>query len=137
RLRMPNEFGQWERVASELRAYREAQQQAWGDVDNATLGRYLAGDVTAEERRRIESALEERPELRKLTDLVSDVLRDCEPVAAAEAARPSVLPFRPAAPKPKAQRWRRWAALAAAACLLIGLAYGVLPKGGPGPHAVN
>ena len=26
--------GQWERVASELRAYRDYQQQAWGDIDN-------------------------------------------------------------------------------------------------------
>jgi hypothetical protein len=134
---MPNETGQWERVAAELRAYRDAQRQAWGDVDNATLGRYLAGDVTPEERRRIEAALDERPELRKLTDLVSDVLRDCEPVPAPQpASRPAVLPFRPAAPKPATQRWRRWAVVAAAACLLLALGLGLqLPKGGPGPSS--
>jgi hypothetical protein len=136
---MPNDFGPWERVASELRAYREAQRQAWGDLDNATLGRYLAGDVTAEERLRIESALEERPELRKLTDLVSDVLRDCEPVVApTDVARPAVLPFRPAAPKRMTQPWRRWAPIAAAACLLIALGAGLqLPKNGPKPSIAD
>ncbi len=61
---MSTDFGQWDRVASELRACREAQQQAWGDVDNATLGRCLAGDVTPDERRRIETELGRRPELR-------------------------------------------------------------------------
>ena len=129
---MSSDLGHWDRVASELRACREAQQQAWGDIDNATLGRYLAGHVTPEERRRIESALETLPELRKLTDLVSDVLRDCEPVAGPVAARPAVLPFRPAAPavRTKARRWPRWAAIAAAACLLLALGYAVLPRNG-------
>ena len=129
----------WERVASELQAQRQAQQQAWGDVDNATLGRYLADDVTPEERRRIETALNERPELRKLTDLVSDVLRDCEPASTTETtARPAVLPFRKAPPIPKANhRWRRYAAVAVAACLLFGLGYVVLPKTGSAPHAGN
>jgi hypothetical protein len=127
---MSSDLGHWERVASELRACREAQQQAWGDVDNATLGRYLAGDVTPEERRRIETALESLPELRKLTDLVSDVLRDCEPASPAAPARRDVLPFRPAAPavKTKTPRWRRWAAVAAAASVLLALGYLALPR---------
>jgi hypothetical protein len=128
---MATDFGHWDRVASELRACREAQQEAWGDVDNATLGRYLAGDVTPQERRRIEAELRQRPELRKLTDLVSDVLRECGPVAAPKGASPSVLSFAAArtAPNAAAGRWRRWAAVAAAACLLLGLTYTVLPKG--------
>ena len=128
---MSTDFGQWDRVASELRACREAQQQAWGDVDNATLGRYLAGDVTPAERLRIETELQHRPELRKLTDLVSDVLRDCEPVAAPEKARPAFLPFPAAksAPNPTARRWRQWVAVAAAACVLLVLGYTVLPRG--------
>ena len=131
--------GQWERVASELRACRQAQQQAWGDVDNATLGRYLADDVTPDERRRIEAALNERPELRKLTDLVSDVLRDCEPASTPQTTgRPALLPFRKASPPPTTtRRWRRYAAVAAAACLLFGLGYVVLPRTGSAPHAEN
>jgi hypothetical protein len=127
---MSTDFGQWDRVASELRACREAQQEAWGDVDNAMLGRYLADDVTPQERRRIEKDLEHHPELRKLTDLVSDVLRDCE-VASPQAARASVLSF-PAAnrvPQRASHRWRQWVAVAAAACLLLALGYTVLPRG--------
>ena len=126
--------GQWERVASELRACREAQQQAWGDMDDATLGRYLAGDVTAEERRQIESALQDRPELRKLTDLVSDVLADFETVSAPQTASPAVLPFRKA-PKTTTRRWRQWTAVAAAAGLLLVLAYSVLPRVGQVPSS--
>ncbi|HVS35077.1 MAG TPA: hypothetical protein VMS17_05810 [Gemmataceae bacterium] len=121
---MSTDFGQWDRLASELRACREAQQETWGDLDNGLLGRYLAGDVTLQERRLIEKELQRRPELRKLTDLVSDVLRDCEPAS-------PVLPFSaaPSTPKTTAGRWRRWAAVAAAACLLLALGYTVLPKG--------
>src|SRR5262249_50427629 len=88
----------WEFVASELRACREAQQQAWGDVDNATLGRYLAGEASPEERRQVERALAELPQLRELTDLVRDVLRDFESAPQAPA-RPAVLKF-PGAPRP-------------------------------------
>ena len=132
---MPSDFGiggQWERVASELRACRDAQQQAWGDLDNATLGRYLAGDVTPEERQRVEIALKARPELRLLTDLVSDVLADCEPISAREtAAQPAILPFRTRTPaaSTKTQYWRKWAAVAAAACFFLVVSYNLLPHG--------
>jgi hypothetical protein len=128
---------QWERVAAELRACREAQRRAWGDLDNATLGRYLAGDVDAEERQHIESALEALPELRKLTDLVRDVLSETDDIAAERQSTPSdpaVLPFaaprasitpsRPTASWPTrtaASRFRQRVGLAAAACLLLAL----------------
>ncbi len=79
----------WERVAAELRACREAQQRAWGDIDNTTLGRYLSDEVTSEERRQIEGALDELPELRKLTELVRDVLGE----PAAVPYGPAILPF--------------------------------------------
>jgi hypothetical protein len=121
--------GQWERVASELQACRAAQQRTWGDIDNLTLGRYLSGEVDGDERRQVEQALDSLPELRKLTDLVRDVLGDlgpAEPTPAPQreaAAAPAVLPFRPrAAPRPpQRSRLRRYAALAAAACLLLAL----------------
>ena len=71
--------------------------------------------------------------MRKLTDLVSDVIRDCE-AAAPEPTRPSVLPFSAAKPAANTirRRWRQWSAVAAAACLLLGLGYTVL-SGGSGP----
>lgn len=128
---------QWERVAAELRACREAQRRAWGDLDNATLGRYLAGDVDTEERRQIESALEALPELRKLTDLVRDVLSETGDLASERqtvpsdpavlpfsAPRASIAPSRPTASWPTrsaASRLRQRVGLAAAACLLLAL----------------
>ena len=100
-----NAGSQWERVAAELRACREAQQRAWGDIDNTTLGRYLADEVSREEREQIESALDELPELRKLTDLVRDVLGASEAVASDPVSvpyGPAILPFPQAQPLPSA-----------------------------------
>ena len=51
----------WDRVASELRACKEAQQRAWGDIDSADLGRDLAGEAAGQELSRIEQALEDLP----------------------------------------------------------------------------
>jgi hypothetical protein len=114
----------WDRVAAELRACRQAQQRAWGDLDNDTLGRYLAGDASGDERRRVESALEDLPELRKLVDLVGDVLNAFEPEAAPAPVvpEPVVLSFQaPAKRRPFRGRLLQWSALAAAACLLLTL----------------
>jgi hypothetical protein len=153
-----NPGNQWERVAAELRACREAQHRAWGDLDDAMLGRYLAGEVNGEERRQIESALDELPELRKLTELVRDVLGEFEIAASEPAAVPQSVPYGPATlpfaayqAKPKtaaaggawrpsgpvaswpervpAARYRRRAGLVAAAILLLALGI-TLPHSG-------
>jgi hypothetical protein len=115
---------QWDRVASELRAYKETQQQAWGDIDNATLGRYLAGELSGEERARVEQALTQYPELLKLTDVVRDVLDEFDPAAPQPLpTAPKILPFSQARPsrKPFARVLRQRGALVAAACLLLAL----------------
>jgi len=121
----PFEPDHWERVAAELRALRDAQQEAWGTLDNATLGRYLADEVSGEERRQIEQALDNLPELRKVTDLVRDVLIEFEPVS---VPAPAVLPFSPQPTPQQPARRKFWgrafqqrAVLAAAACLLLAL----------------
>lgn len=123
--------GQWERVASELRACREAQQRAWGNLDSVVLGRYLAGEVDTDELRQVEAALEELPELRRLTDLVRDVLTEFEPEAvplsAPSTSAPMILPF-PVQRPSRRQRWRSRGALAASACLLLSLGL-ALPAG--------
>ena len=115
------DFPSWDAVAAELRAYREQQKQTWGELDNALIGRYLAGEVTSAERDRVEASLEEHPELRILTEIVSGVLADC--TAEAEPVQPRVLAFTPARLRAKSrfQRYQRQFALAAAACLLLGL----------------
>jgi hypothetical protein len=115
---------QWHRVASELRAVKETQQQAWGDIDNATLGRYLAGELSGEERARVEQALTQYPELLKLTDVVRDVLEEFDPAAPQPLpAAPKTLPFAQARParKPFARVLRQRGALVAAAAVLLAL----------------
>jgi hypothetical protein len=97
-----NTGNSWDRVAAELRACREAQRRAWGDIDNTTLGRFLAGEVTAEEQQQIENALDTLPELRKLTDLVREVLAEPEtavPSPAPVLYDPAIVPF----PQPQSQ----------------------------------
>lgn len=132
----------WDRVAAELRACREAQQRAWGDIDNTTLGRFLAGEVTLDEQQQIENALDELPELRKLTDLVRDVLGESEIAAPGPATLPFPQPQHRTivpAPMPSAKRTGRpWlrdahfhqrAGLVAAAGLLLVLGF-TLPRAG-------
>jgi hypothetical protein len=126
--------GSWQRVAAELRACREEQKQAWGDIDNATLGRYLAGEVNDGERRQVENALEQLPQLRELTDLVRDVLSDCDlgesATPQAVPASPAVLPFTRRSPVRRgfSPRMRQRSALLAAACLLLALGAMLLHK---------
>jgi hypothetical protein len=131
----------WDRVAAELRACREAQQRAWGDIDNTTLGRYLAGEVTSEEQRNIENALDELPELRKLTELVRDVLGESEAVVSPASSAPAILPFaRPTVPRREGRPWlrdarfRQRAGLVAAAGLLLFLGFMLPRPGGTSPQ---
>jgi hypothetical protein len=115
---------QWDRVASELRAYKQTQHQAWGDVDNATLGRYLAGELSGEERARVEQALAQYPELLKLTDVVRDVLDEFDSAAPQPLSEaPKILPFVKPSPtrKPFARVFRQRGALVAAASVLLAL----------------
>src|SRR5262249_61268844 len=109
---------------------RESQQRTWGDVDNAVVGRYLAGEASPQECEQVERALAELPELRKLTALVRDVLDDFRPevlepaapraVPAVEPAAPGILPFSSTRPVPRrralARVSRRYGSIAAAAC---------------------
>lgn len=126
----------WERISAELRAQRQAQQKAWGNIDNATLGRYLAGEATPEERRRIESALEELPELRALTAVVRDVLGEVAPAVGPIPPR-EILSIR-ASREPQIVRFvRRRAALLAAACLLFAVGLTMPPLLSNRPQAVS
>jgi hypothetical protein len=119
---------QWSQVAANLRQYRAEQQAAWGDVDNATLGRYVAGEATPAERRRVEAALEQHPQLRTLLDLVGDVLGEAgseptsTPAALVEKPRPTLSFADHARRRGRgAGIVRRYAPLAAAACILVAI----------------
>jgi hypothetical protein len=70
---------EWERVAGELRAYREAQEQTWGGLDDMTLARYLAGTCTPEERQTVEGEAGKRPAVAELLTLVRGALDERAP----------------------------------------------------------
>lgn len=93
---------EWRRVAAQLRANRLAQQEAWGDIGNTTLGRYLAGEVTAEDLARVETALQQHPELGKLLHQVAAVRGDLIPAEtlppASAASEAVTLPLSAARP---------------------------------------
>jgi DNA-directed RNA polymerase specialized sigma24 family protein len=77
----------WQRVAAELSAHRAWQRQTWGDLDDTTLGRYLAGEATPEECGRVEAAAGGHPTLRELLSVVREVLGESEEPAPEEALR--------------------------------------------------
>ncbi len=64
----------WDRLANALRAYQTSQQEAWGDLDDYTLARYLEGVGTDEERRSVEQAMARFPALGELVHVVQNVL---------------------------------------------------------------
>ena len=69
---------EWERVAAELRAYRDIQEQLWGGLDEAAVARYLCGEVTADERRQVEATMSSHPDVHACIALVREVLREDE-----------------------------------------------------------
>jgi hypothetical protein len=122
-LQHSTQTSEWDSVAAELRAYSAQHKQTWGDLDHALLGRFLAGEVTPEERAQVEAALDEHPELRLLTDIVSDVLADTAPVTTPVEEAPRILSFTSAgnASARRSRRFRQMFALAAAACVMLAL----------------
>jgi hypothetical protein len=64
----------WDRLALELRAHGQAQRQAWGDVDDVQLARYLAGVSSPPERAAVEQAMRDFPDVREVVDLLRSVL---------------------------------------------------------------
>jgi tetratricopeptide (TPR) repeat protein len=135
-----NSRARWECAAADLRTYRETQRHAWGDMDNATLGRYLAGEASVEERHQVEKSLAECPELRKVVGLVDSVLKTSTfpEEANAVAQEPKSLANGPLVLEPQSMHGRflsikkhhirslinfvrKKAGLMAAACLLFAL----------------
>jgi hypothetical protein len=118
---------QWARVAADLRAYREEQWRAWGDLDEIAIVRYLADEATEEERGRVERAMRDFPRVRECVEILREVMAEVEPGredrtegAGEESSRPS---------HQRPSKWgfltpssaRRLAPYALAACLLVGV----------------
>jgi hypothetical protein len=64
----------WERLAAELRAYRQAQRQAWGDLDDLQVARYLDGACSPQERATVEQGMRDLPDVREVIDVLRSVL---------------------------------------------------------------
>lgn len=64
----------WQRVAADLRNYREEDQRIWGGVSEDTAARYVAGVCSAEERERVERAIRDHPPLRELLAISAEAL---------------------------------------------------------------
>jgi tetratricopeptide (TPR) repeat protein len=87
----------WARIASELRTYRDAQRRAWGNLDDATIARFLAGEAPEEESERVRATMRTHPKVQECVDILRDVLGDSVEMARPE--KPTVIPFR--------SRWAR------------------------------
>ena len=64
----------WDQVANELRQYRDTQREQWGDIDDITIGNYIAGEATPEETQVVESAMATYPKVREAVEIVKKVL---------------------------------------------------------------
>jgi hypothetical protein len=141
----------WERLAAELRTYGHAQCQAWGDIDDIQLARYLAGACSPSERAVVEQAMRDLPDVREVIDLLRSILPapEVEPIppgpegaasgiAAAPALRPeTVVQRQPAGPRETRRRMLRRAALVGlglAASFLLGWLIG---QGRLGPEPLQ
>lgn len=69
-----SELQRWEKIAGELRAYRKALRETWGDVSDVVLANYVAGAATPEETLAVEMAMKERPAVRELVEVVRESL---------------------------------------------------------------
>lgn len=65
-----NAKSNWDRIAAEMRAYRDDQRQLRWGVDDIVLAFYLANLCTPEERLRVEQALAADHELAEALDLM-------------------------------------------------------------------
>jgi hypothetical protein len=64
----------WERLAIELRADEPAQRQAWGDINDIQLARYVDSACSPQERAAVEQAMRDLPDVREAIDVLRGVL---------------------------------------------------------------
>lgn len=68
-----NPLERWHRLATELKTYRDALHETWGDLDDVAMANYLAGRPTDAERADVERAIREKPAVREMIEVVSEV----------------------------------------------------------------
>ncbi len=60
----------WTKVAAELRAYREFQQETWGTVSDMTIAKFVSGTSTHEEAQQVQQAAGRYPAIQRLIEVV-------------------------------------------------------------------
>lgn len=78
-----SETKRWQRVFADLRGFRDAERDAWGELSEELAARYLAGTCSQDERIIVEQAADERPLVRELLAVVGEVLE--EPLGGTES----------------------------------------------------
>lgn len=63
----------WNQLAAELQAYQANLDEAWGDLDDVTIAKYLSGTASREEIDAVKKGIQEKPAIRELIDVVSEV----------------------------------------------------------------
>jgi len=63
-------------LLADLCAYCDDQRETWGDIDEATIVRYLGNELSVEERERVEIAQEQHLHLRSLIELAEDLMEE-------------------------------------------------------------
>jgi len=101
-------------------AYRTQRRQAWGDLDDLTLARYLAGEATEAEAGRVRRAMDEHPKVRECVAIVREVAAqtvaaDVEPIL----TQSTTIPLRESARWRPPKRLVLFFGLAVAASLLV------------------
>jgi hypothetical protein len=72
---------QWARISSELAAYRRQRRESWGNLDDLTLARYLAGEATNAEAERVRLAMDQHPKVRDCVAILREVAVETAAVA--------------------------------------------------------
>jgi hypothetical protein len=80
----------WNQIAAELRAYRKAQDEVWGDLDDITLASYIAGVSTPAETARVEQLKQDKPAVGRLIHLVAEIIQPVWVEAPAPSAQATV-----------------------------------------------
>lgn len=69
-----NAESKWEECKRALQAYQQEQKAAWGNVDEATVARFLAGECTEQERQIVEREMASHPKLAECIRFIRKVM---------------------------------------------------------------
>lgn len=64
----------WSQLRADLETYRDEQADTWGDIDELTMARYLAGELSDPEQLQIEDALKHYEALRESVELSQEFM---------------------------------------------------------------